>query len=74
MSKLPALKSRDIIRALEKAGFVEHRQKGGHKIFKKDNLRVTVPVHPRDLKEETVHSIIEQTGLTVEEFIALLKK
>lgn len=73
MSKLPALKSRDIIRALQKAGFIEHRQRGGHKIFKKGNLRVIVPVHPRDLKKGTVRSIIEQAGLTIEEFIELLK-
>lgn len=72
MSKLPALKSRDVIRALQIAGFVEHRQRGGHKIFKKGDLRVTVPVHPRDLKKGTVHSIIEQAGLTIEEFIKLL--
>jgi predicted RNA binding protein YcfA (HicA-like mRNA interferase family) len=73
MSKLPALKSRDVIRALQKAGFLEHRQRGSHKIFKKDNLRVVVPVHPRDLKKGTIHSIIEQAGLTIEEFIEFLK-
>lgn len=73
MSKLPSLKSKDVIRALQKAGFVEHRQKGGHKILKKDNLRVTVPVHSRDLKKGTLYSIIGQAGLTVEEFLELLK-
>ena len=72
MSKLPALKSRDIIRALQRAGFEEHRQRGGHKIFKKGALRVTVPVHPRDLKKGTVHNIIEQAGFTVEEFVKFL--
>jgi len=73
MGKLPALKSRDIIRVLQKAGFVENRQKGGHKIFKKGNLRVTVPVHTKDLKKGTVHAIIEQAGFTLEEFLELLK-
>ena len=73
MSKLPVLKSRDIIIALQRAGFAEHRQKGGHKIFKKGNLRVTVPVHTRDFKKGTIHSIIEQAGLTIEEFEEFLK-
>lgn len=73
MSKLPTLKSRDVIRALQKAGFVEHRHKGSHKIFKKDNLRVTVPVHSRDVKKGTLRGIIEQAGLTEEEFIEFLK-
>ncbi len=72
MSRLPSLKSREIIRALEKSGFVEHQQKGSHKIFKKDHLRVTVPIHSHDLKKGTVLSIIEQAELTVEEFIELL--
>jgi len=73
MKKLPALKSRDIIRILERAGFIEHRQKGGHKIFKKGNLRVTVPVHNKDLKKGTIHAIIEQAGFTLEEFLELLE-
>ena len=72
MSKLPALNSQDIIRALRKAGFEEHRQKGSHKIFKKGNLRVTVPIHSRGLKKGTVHGIIEQAGFTIEEFIEFL--
>ncbi len=72
MSRLPALKSADVIKALQRAGFQEHRQKGGHKLFKKGNLRVTVPIHPRDLKKGTVHSIIDQAGLSVEEFLDLL--
>ena len=73
MSKLPSLKSREVIRVLLKIGFIEHRQKGSHKIFKKGSLRVTVPTHIRDLKKGTVRSIIEQSGLTEDEFIELLK-
>ena len=73
MNKLPSLKSQDIIRALQRAGFVEHRQRGSHKIFKKDDLRVTVPIHNKDLKKGTVFSIIEQAGFTVQEFMKLLR-
>jgi predicted RNA binding protein YcfA (HicA-like mRNA interferase family) len=51
---------------------VEHRKKGGHKIFKKGDMRVTVPTHTKDLKKGTIHTIIEQAGLTVEEFLELL--
>ncbi|MBN2354577.1 type II toxin-antitoxin system HicA family toxin [candidate division KSB1 bacterium] len=65
MTRLPSINSRDIIRALHRAGFVEHRQRGSHRIFKKETLRVTVPVHSRDLKKGTVMSIIEQAGFTV---------
>jgi predicted RNA binding protein YcfA (HicA-like mRNA interferase family) len=40
--------------------------------LKKETLRVTVPYHNRDLKPRTLASIIEQAGLTVEEFLDLL--
>jgi predicted RNA binding protein YcfA (HicA-like mRNA interferase family) len=73
MSRLPALKSSDVIKAIQKAGFIEQRQRGSHKIFKKGALRITVPVHSRDLKRGTLYSIIEQSGLTVDEFMELLK-
>ncbi len=73
MSRLPALKSSDVIKVIQRAGFVEHRQRGSHKIFKKGSIRVTVPVHSRGLKRGTLHGIIEQSGLTVDEFMEMLK-
>lgn len=66
------LKSYDVVRVLQRAGFIEHRQTGSHKILKKGDFRVTVPMHSRDLKKGTVDSIIKQSGLTVEEFMELL--
>jgi predicted RNA binding protein YcfA (HicA-like mRNA interferase family) len=33
---------------------------------------VTVPYHGKDLKPRTLASIIEQSGLSVEEFLELL--
>ena len=35
-------------------------------------LRVVVPYHNRDLKLGTLHSIVRQSNLTVEEFINFL--
>jgi predicted RNA binding protein YcfA (HicA-like mRNA interferase family) len=40
--------------------------------LKKEKLRATVPDHNKDLKPRTPASIIEQSGLTVEEFLDLL--
>lgn len=70
--KLPALKPKKVIKALERGGFEIHHAKGSHYILKKEKLRVTVPYHNKDLKPGTLRSIIEQTGLTVEEFLDLL--
>jgi predicted RNA binding protein YcfA (HicA-like mRNA interferase family) len=76
MSKrLPAAKPREVLRALGKAGFFIHHASGSHYILKhpeKPHLRVTVPYHNRDLKRKTLSSIIEQAGLTTEQFIELL--
>ncbi len=69
MSKeLPSLKSKQVIKALKKMGFVFFRQKGSHKIFVKDDLLVVVPGHSTDLKKGTLRNIIKGAGITVEEF------
>jgi predicted RNA binding protein YcfA (HicA-like mRNA interferase family) len=73
MPKLPALRAREVIRLLEGAGFYEVRQRGSHLQLKRGNLLVTVPVHSGDLNPGTLRSIIRQAGMTVEEFLALLK-
>ncbi|MFL6256380.1 MAG: type II toxin-antitoxin system HicA family toxin [Pyrinomonadaceae bacterium] len=70
--RLPALKPKKVIRALERYGFSVHHTSGSHYILKKEKLRVTVPYHNKDLKPRTLASIIEQAGLTVEEFLDLL--
>jgi predicted RNA binding protein YcfA (HicA-like mRNA interferase family) len=69
---LPALKPAKVIRALERAGFYIHHVKGSHHFLKhpdKPQLRVTVPLHGSDLKRRTLMSIIDQAGLSVEEFL-----
>jgi predicted RNA binding protein YcfA (HicA-like mRNA interferase family) len=73
--RLPALTARDLIRALERAGFVVSRQSGSHcRLIHAANpaRKVTVPVHSGDLKRGTLRGIIAQAGLTVDEFMALL--
>ena len=70
--KLPALKPKIVIRALERHGFYVHHVSGSHYILKKEKLRVTVPYHNKDLKPRTLASIIEQAGMVVEEFLDLL--
>lgn len=70
--KLPAVKPKKAIKALERGGFVIHHVTGSHYIMKKGMQRVTVPYHNKDLKPRTLASIIEQAGLTVNEFPGLL--
>ena len=75
MPRLPRdLSSRDCIKALERGGFREVRQKGSHVVMRRDDpfAQVVVP-ETRKLPIGTLRSIIRSAGLTVEDFIALLK-
>jgi predicted RNA binding protein YcfA (HicA-like mRNA interferase family) len=72
MPKLPGLKPRQVVSALEKAGFYTVRQRGSHLQLKKGNLLVTVPMHSGDLKPGTLRSIIRQARMSVDEFMKLL--
>ena len=72
VKRMPVLKPKIVIRALERYGFQIHHTSGSHYILKKEGRRVTVPYHNKDLKPGTLASIIKQAGLTVEEFIDLL--
>ena len=72
--KLPSLKSKEVINALKKAGFYIDRQSGSHIVLLNDSTkaRVIVSSHSKDLKKGTLHGIIKQSGLSLEEFIKLL--
>jgi len=73
MPKLPVLKRRQVIAALERAGFRRVRQKGSHLQFKRGNLLVTVPNHPGDLNPQVLKSILRQAQMSEEEFAGWLK-
>ncbi len=70
--KLPVIKPKKVITALERSGFYIHHIKGGHYFLRKDGVNVIIPYHNHDLKPGTLSSIIKQSGLTVEEFLDLL--
>ncbi|MFI5352110.1 MAG: type II toxin-antitoxin system HicA family toxin [Candidatus Binatales bacterium] len=73
--RLPILTSREVIRALERAGFFVHHFSGSHaqlKLPAKPGFRVTVPQHSKDLPPFILRSILRQTGLSAEEFLKLL--
>ena len=73
MSKLPVISGAECIKALEKAGFIIYRQRGSHIIMVRQTppAQTSIPNH-KELDRGTLRAIIRQTGLTVEEFIALL--
>jgi predicted RNA binding protein YcfA (HicA-like mRNA interferase family) len=70
--KLPALKPKKVIKALERSGFQTRRITGSHYILQRGKQITVVPFHNKDLKPGTLTSIINQAGFTVEEFLDLL--
>lgn len=74
MPKLPVLTPRDVIRVLERRGFVLDRAKGSHHIYlhPETKRRAVVPVHRRDLPQGTLLAILREAGIDREELDQLL--
>ncbi|MGV8120126.1 MAG: type II toxin-antitoxin system HicA family toxin [Candidatus Xenobiia bacterium LiM19] len=70
MSVPTDISSQRLIRALKKAGFIVVR-KGKHISLYKNDRIVIVPRHKR-IKRETLRGIIEDAGLSDEDFRELL--
>jgi len=73
--RLPVLKAKDLIRVLQKDGFVLAHQKGSHATYKHPitQKRVTIPIHPgKDLKRGLLRGILNDLNLTPEEFLKKL--
>ncbi len=72
---LPVVTGRNAIKALCRTGFRVVRQRGSHVRLEKKTedkiIRLTVPLH-KNLKKGTLRRIINDAGLTVQEFIKLL--
>lgn len=74
MVRLPVVSGRELVRALEKSGYVVDRQKGSHIVLRQTDepfRRVTVPDH-KEIAKGTLRSILRHTGLTKDELVKLL--
>jgi len=74
MSKLPQISGQECVKALQRGGFYVSRQKGSHITMRRDDPfgKVTVPNH-QEIHKGTLRAIIRDAGLTVDEFLELLK-
>ena len=75
MPKLPRVSGQQTIRALEKLGFAQARQRGSHVVLKRTNSAGTtgcvVPLHS-ELAVGTLRGILKQAGISPDEFVAKL--
>lgn len=76
MPKLYRVSGQETIRALEKLGFVQARQRGSHVILKKKTIQgeigCVVPLH-KVLAIGSLRGILKQAKITPEEFLNVLK-
>lgn len=69
------MKPRELVRKLEKAGFVFVRQSGSHAIYKKPGMKIiVVPIHSRDIPKGTLHGILKDAELLDEDQLTQNKK
>lgn len=65
--------AKEVMQALLRAGFIERRQSGSHKVLRHPDGRQTyVTVHTKDIPEGTFRKILKQAGLSEEDFKKLL--
>jgi predicted RNA binding protein YcfA (HicA-like mRNA interferase family) len=70
---LPVISGKKARRAFEKAGWEFMRQRGSHMILSKPGVdgNLSVPDHA-ELDRGTLRHLIRASGLTVDEFVALV--
>ena len=75
MARLPVLKPREVVRVLERMGFVEVRQRGSHKQYRHaDGRSTTVPFHSRrDVSPLLLRQILKDIRVTPEDFLRELR-
>ena len=70
MPQVPLLKPKSVIKVFKKYGWVVARSSGSHIILTKEGniATLSVPNHS-EVARGTLRSLIEKSGLTVEEFL-----
>ena len=73
MVKLPVVSGAEAVRAFERAGWRQDRQRGSHVVLVRPGhiASLSVPQH-RELAPGTLRALIRASGLSVDEFAGLL--
>ncbi len=75
MTKIPSLSYVQIVRALQRYGWIVVRQRGSHirlqKHLGEEVLKLTVPAH-RPVKRSTLSHILKQARIEIDDFLKSL--
>ncbi|MGO9209930.1 MAG: type II toxin-antitoxin system HicA family toxin [Terriglobales bacterium] len=76
MSRLPAVKPRQLVRFLEQHGFLLDHVSGSHFIYydPASRKRAVVPRHNRDIPKGTLLALLREAGFTRDDIIHFLTK
>lgn len=74
MPKIPVVKSKEVIKTLQRCGFVVDHISGSHHVLyhQHQKLRVVVPFHNKPLKRKTLMSILKQAELSIDQLKDLI--
>lgn len=74
MPKLPSISPQKLSKTLERAGFELIRVKGSHYYYYNSRTEriAVVPFHSKDLRKGTLHAILKDADISIEELLELL--
>jgi predicted RNA binding protein YcfA (HicA-like mRNA interferase family) len=72
MPKLPILSGQDLVKALERLGFEQIRQRGSHIVLRRGSAGCVVPMH-KEVKTGTLAGVLRQAGVTQDELMGAVK-
>jgi predicted RNA binding protein YcfA (HicA-like mRNA interferase family) len=71
MVKLKRLSGKEVVKALERLGFFQARQRGSHVVMKKvlptGSIGCVVPMH-KEIATGTLHGLLKQANVSPEDF------
>jgi len=73
MAKLPVISGHELIRVLQRDGFLIVRQRGSHVSLMRGQHKTVVPLHD-ELARGTLLGILKQCGLSKEQLLNLPRK
>ena len=71
MPDWPVVSGAELVRALERLGFEQMRQRGSHVVLRRGGAGCVVPLH-RELKRGTLAGIVRQAELSADAVIGAL--
>ena len=72
MPKLPVLSGQDLVKALQRLGFEQVRQRGSHVAMRRGSAGCVVPMH-KEVKMGTLAGILRQAGVTQGELMGAVR-